>query len=259
MNSLFRFNSSFTHFKLIPRSSIQGQSEGRKCAIFTRLTPVLIGFYFVSFVAFLNLAFIHQANANEARPGEVGACVICNDPGKVYQCTFKQSSYQPDTSGQTDVSRQPEVTGQSPTVNIKGLQFACIQEIAQYGGHAQCAAVRKSFKDCNGEVYQLKNSASVEQILIPATPKPEQELQESNVEPSKKEQPTLVGETQKTYKKTTKTVKKTFDKTSNTVKKTYDKTSNVVKKSVKSVGQGIGDAASTTYECLTSFFTKCGK
>lgn len=247
MNRLFRFQSSFSHFKLTLSSSTQGQSENHNCAIFTLFTLGLIGFYFVSFFALSNLAFIHQANANEAQPGEVGACVICNDPGKVYQCTFKQSSYQPD------------VSGQSPTVNIKGLQFACIQEIAQYGGHAQCAAVRKSFKDCNGEVYQLKNSASVEQVLIPATPKPEQDLKESNVEPPKKDQPTLVGETQKTYKKTTKTVKKTFDKTSKTVKKTYDKTSNVVKKSVKSVGQGIGDAASTTYECLTSFFTKCGK
>lgn len=259
MNSLFRFQSSFSHFKLTLSSSSQGQTDAHNCAIFKLFTLGLIGFYFVSFFALSNLAFIHQANANEVQPGEVGACVICNDPGKVYQCTFKQSSYQPDASGQTDVSRQPEVTGQSPTVNIKGLQFACIQEIAQYGGHAQCAAVRKSFKDCNGEVYQLKNSASVEQVLIPATPKPEQDLKESNVEPPKKDQPTLVGETQKTYKKTTKTVKKTFDKTSKTVKKTYDKTSNVVKKSVKSVGQGIGDAASTTYECLTSFFTKCGK
>jgi|GEM_PF-6934007 len=248
MNCLFRFRSPLDPLQFFPKHSLAG-----KCKRLTlKISRIgLIGLYCVSFFALSNFeisnfTLINQAIANEATSSEVGACVICNDPGKVYQCTYKQSSYQPDASGQL------------PTINIKGLHFACIQEIAQYGGHGQCAAVRKSFKDCNGEIYQLKNSSSVEQILVPAKPKPDQLQQESNVEPTEKDQPTLVGETKKTYKKTTKTVKKTFNNTSKTVKKTYDNTSNVVKKSVKSVGQGIGDAASTTYECLTSFFTKCG-
>lgn len=237
MNCQFRFNSSLDLITPIHRVVLVG-----KRLAFEVIIVGITGLYCVSFFSTLD-----KAMANEATSSEAGACVICNDPGKVYQCTFKSSSYQPDTAGQ------------SRTINIKGLHFACIQEIAQYGGHGQCAAVRKSINDCNGEIYQLKNKASVEQILVPVKPETDQLPQESNAKSPQKDQPTLVGETKKTYKKTTKSVKKTFDNTSKTVKKTYDKTSTVVKKSVKSVGQGIGDAASTTYDCLTSFFTKCGK
>lgn len=206
----------------------------------------ILSFCFIT--AALSVAFQTKALAADPHSEVIGACVICNDPGKVYQCTYKPSTY------------HPETTGHSPSINIKGLQFACIQEIAQYGGHGQCAADRRSYENCNGEVYHLKNSRAVEQIFVPAhKPKDDQSLQGQELKPTKKPQPTLVDETQKTYKKTTKTVKKTINKTTKSVQKTYDKTSDVVKKSVKSVGKGIGDAASTTYDCLTSFFQKCGK
>lgn len=212
-------------------------------------TCLFVAFYCSMVISLtLSLSFSTQVLATDTHSETVGACVICNDPGKVYQCTYKPSSY------------QPEATGLSPTINIKGLQFACIQEIAQYGGHGQCAADRRSYENCKGEVYHLKNTRSVEQLYSPANkPKDDQTPYERNLKPAEKPQPTLVDETKKTYKKTSKTVKKTLDKTTKTVQKTYDKTSNVVKKSVKQVGKGIGDAASTTYDCLTSFFQKCGK
>ena len=196
----------------------------------------------------LGLSFLFPLSllhANELEGEGYTACVVCNEPGKVYQC-----KYQPQTLN-TETPSSPL------TINVKGLQFACIQEIAQYGGHGQCAYVRKSSTDCNGEIYTLKNTSSIEQVRSPQTIDEGQSSTDEALKPKEKPQPTLVDETKKTYKTTTKSVQKTFDKTSETVKKTYDKTSNAVKDSVKSVGQGIGDAASTTYKCITSFFQKC--
>lgn len=200
------------------------------------------------FIFSLGLFFIFPLSllhANELEGEGYTACVVCNEPGKVYQCR-----YQPN-----DINT--ETTSTPLTINVKGLQFACIQEIAQYGGHGQCAYVRKSSTDCNGEIYTLKNTSSIEQVRLPQTFDEDQFNTDEALKPKEKSQPTLVDETKKTYKNTTKSVQKTFDKTSKTVKKTYDKTSDVVKDSVKSVGQGIGDAASTTYKCITSFFQKC--
>lgn len=180
--------------------------------------------------------------AKQAHAAEASACVICNDPGKVYQCNYKSAlGYTP--------ANQSQIT----TINIKGLQFACIQEIAQYGGHSQCAAARRTVAECNGELYNLKNNASLEQKVTPVEQVDAAEGAQGQPLPKDKPQPTLVGETEKTYKKTTKSVKKTYNKTTQTVKKTFDKTTSAV----KTVGKGIGNAASTTYNCLTSFFKKC--
>ena len=193
-----------------------------------------------------SILFSHSLlHANEINGEGYSACVVCNELGKVYQCR-----YQPNQLN-TDPSAIP------PVINVKGLQFACIQEIAQYGGHGQCAYVKKSSADCNGEIYTLKNTSSIEQDYLPQTAGDDQSSTDGALKTQKKAQPTLVDETKKTYKNTAKSVQKTFDTTSKTVKKTYDKTSDVVKDSVKSVGQGIGDAASTTYKCITSFFQKC--
>lgn len=215
-----------------------------------RLFFALLGRSIFATIFFLSLAFTFVNSATLLKANELDergytACVVCNDPGKVYQCSYRPNELF------TENSSSP------PTINIKGLQFACIQEIAQYGGHGQCAYVRKSSKDCNGEIYTLRNSSSIEQVRAPQTLDEDQSSTDGAIKPKEKSQPTLVDETKKTYKKTTKSVQKTLDKTSNTVKKTYDKTSDVVKDSVKSVGQGIGDAASTTYKCITSFFQKC--
>ena len=204
----------------------------------------------VSSLTFFLISALHSASlvrANELHLGKYSACVVCNEPGKVYLCTYSTKAQSLDGG----VSL--------PTINIKGLQFACIQEIAQYGGHGQCAYVRKSLADCKGEEYTLKNTAAVEQKRTPET----NEGDHADVDEALKEkdtsQPTLVDETKKTYNSATKSVKKTIDNTSKTVQKTYDKTTDAVKDSVKSVGKGIGNAASTTYKCVTSFFQKCGE
>ncbi len=172
---------------------------------------------------------------------EMSVCVICNDPGKVYQCRFG--------TAETQSGYQPDQTTNLNNVNIKGLEFSCIQEIAQYGAHGQCAANRKNPTECGGELYYLKNRSAVE--LKPDNQPEEQPIEAAR--PPKQKPPTLVDETKKTYKQTTKSVQKGYNKTTETVKKGYDST----KSTVKSVGETIGDAATTTYKCITSFFNKC--
>lgn len=170
---------------------------------------------------------------------QYSVCVICNDPGKVYQCSI-------DFEPAGGVFREP---------NEKGIQFACIQEVAKYGNHGQCAASRKTASECGGEPYTLKNQA----MLYQPPKNLEQETEElSNTPPPAtppKKQPTLVETTEKTYDKAKETVSKSYEKTSDTVKSGYDKT----KDTVKSVGDTIGSAAKTTYKCLTSFFQKCSE
>jgi len=165
---------------------------------------------------------------------QLSVCVVCNDPGKVYQCTF-------DTV---------DVANASP--NIRGFHFACIKELAQYGEHSQCAARRNDTIACNGEPYSLKNAQSLY--------KPEQNdepLAESAPDsptPTKsKKQPTLVDSTSKTYKKAIDSVGQGYENTKKTVKKGYKSTT----KTVKSVGDKINDAAKTTYDCVMSLFSDC--
>ena len=160
----------------------------------------------------------------------INICVICNEPSKVYQCTLDSA---------------PHITP-----NKKGVQFACIQEIAQYGGHGQCATLRKDEESCQGEPYRLKNTAVLYQPPETGQPEPEQ-----TVQPHK---PNLMDDAKTTFKKTQKTVEKGYDSTKETVKKGYETTTTTVEKTAKKVGNSISDAASTTYECLTSFFKKCG-
>lgn len=173
----------------------------------------------------------------------INICVICNDPGKVYQCGI---AYEPVSETLSEPNRQ-------------GLQLACIQEIAKYGNHSQCASSRKTGDACGGEPYTLKDQSSlytpretvVETDAPPADISPTPEIQKQKPE----EQPTLVDSTEKTYEQAKETVKDSYEKTSETVKTGYDKT----KTTVKTVGDSIGSAAKTTYNCLTSFFTKCSE
>ncbi len=160
----------------------------------------------------------------------INICVICNEPGKVYQCTLDSPA--------------------PVTPNKKGVQFACIQEIAQYGAHGQCATLRKDEESCQGAPYRLKNTAALYQPPETSEPEPAQ-----TVQPHK---PNLVDDAKTTFKNTQETVEKGYDSTKETVKKGYETTTKTVEKTAKKVGNSITDAASTTYECLTSFFKKCG-
>lgn len=201
-----------------------------------------------------------QADAPPLRNAENSVCVICNEPGKVYQCYYpapdgvlakpQSDQYLPDQ----EVKKVERVA----PVNVRGLQFACIQELAQYGNHGQCAADRKTTAECGGEPYDLKQTAALNGGDVTPSTIDQTEGNAAEVAPVQKK-PTLVDETKKTYQKTTETVKKGYNSTADTVESGYKKTSKTVKKTVETVGDSIGDAAKTTYKCLTSFFQKCGK
>lgn len=195
-----------------------------------------------------------QADTPHVRNAENSVCVICNEPGKVYQCYYpapdgvshqaQSNQYLPDQEAQKVEKVLP--------VNVRGLQFACIQEIAQYGNHGQCAAARKTAAECGGEPYDLKQTEILKEKNAAPAVEQAQEPQEKVVPAPNK--PTLVDETKKSYKKTSETVKKGYKSTADTVESGFKKTT----KTVKNVGDKIGDAAKTTYKCLTSFFQKCG-
>ncbi len=165
---------------------------------------------------------------------QLSVCVVCNDPGKVYQCTFNTV----------------DVGNVSP--NIRGFHFACIKELAQYGEHSQCAARRNDTIACSGEPYTLKNAQSLYKPELEAEALAEGE-QEISPPSQQKKQPTLVDSTSKTYKKAVDSVEQGYESTKETVKKGYKSTT----KTVKSVGDKINDAAKTTYDCVMSLFSDC--
>lgn len=179
------------------------------------------------------IALMTLSAPSELRADPYTVCIICNEPGKIYQCSLEMP-----------LNKVP---------NQKGVQFACIKEIAQYGDHGQCATVRKAPGTCQGEPYRLKNTA---ELWAPQQTDQEREQQAEKAAPPVR--PNLVDDAKTTYKNTKETVEKGYDKTKETVKEGYDKTTSTVTKTVKNVGDSISDAASTTYDCLTSFFQKCG-
>lgn len=184
------------------------------------------------YVAFSGVLILSLFPIRPAIAGDISTCVICNEPNKVYQCTYSS----------------PELT--SSTVNLNGLQFACIKEVAQYGSHSQCAANRKSVIECNGEPYSLKNGSQLLQQT--QTPTPDIEMQAEKTPPVK-QPPTLVDSTNKTIRNTKNSLKKGLDNTKNNIQKGYDKT----KDAVNTVGKGIKGASKSTYECVMSFFKNC--
>ena len=201
-------------------------------------------FEYRSFIFVFISAFITPLSV---QAGNGTVCVICNEPAKVYQCNFGTGDNLSSLAG----------------LNTKGLQFSCIQEIADYGGHGQCAAARRSEQNCNGEPYQLKSSPPG---LNDADGDDTYQENAENYGPETSEQPdteikeeksTLVDATKNTYKNTASGIKKGYNKTTETVEKGYKKTTSAVKNTVKSIGSTIGDAASGTYDCVVSLFSDC--
>lgn len=225
---------------MLPQSPVFRATARRIISIAAQKWPPLI-FKGQPLILVLTIALMATIPIKNLRAETQTVCVICNDPNKVYQCNYNL----PDTTG--------------VSLNIKGLQFACIKEIAQYGEHGQCAAARNVNNNCRGEPYALKNAGGLYKPELENLTTTEQQEDEAAPPPAEKQQPpTLADETVKTYEKTKETVKSGYDKTKETVSEGYDKTSKTVKKTVNSVGKTINDAASTTYECLKSFFSDCG-
>jgi len=186
------------------------------------------------FAGFSVFLMVEKASAET-----INVCVICNDPGKVYQCAYNAP------------------LSSSSVVNLQGLQFACIQEIAEFGNHSQCAANRKTVVECNGIAYSLKHTP----VQVPAVQLQEEGLDASPSEEltqtPKEQPPTLVDSTAKTFNKTKDTVEKGYETTKDTVKDGYKTTTSTISETAKSVGSTISDAASSTYNCLTSLFSNC--
>ncbi len=145
-------------------------------------------------------------------------CVVCSEPAATYRCAVEKS----------------DKLARLGTIADKALQHVCIKEMARLKGHASCAVSRDATPaTCQGLVQEIPLASLVaapsEQAAVsPPAPEPA-------VPPPAK----------------------TSDGPPRTVQELAERTSETSKKQLKSVGDGIGDAASKTWECLTTLFKRC--
>jgi len=170
-------------------------------------------------------------------------CVTCTRPDAKYRCII---------GGDASISAR----------STRG-QMLCITQLAQRGGHASCSVSRSATEPCEGQVKTVMFPAGeptdtppVAETLPPAAapaaapgaappPAAPSALTEGAPPPPAAPQPApaTVGEfAQKTAKDTGEGLKKAGDAVTTTVDKT---------------GKAIGQAASKTWKCLTSFFGDC--
>jgi len=184
-------------------------------------------------------------------------CVSCKDPDRTYVC-------------------QLETPHASPS--DKGLQLYCIIRISKDGGHKSCAIDNQDTTQCAGPVRTYAFDAPVisPQLRDAAQryrksrdrDKPEQTLP-----PQKGGEPeTLIEMTGRAANASRKGIKKTGQAVTGAVGATtatvgkavrgagkgVTKTVRKVGSTTKKTGSAVGSAAKTAYDCLRSWFRKCG-
>ncbi len=178
-------------------------------------------------------------------------CVTCAAPDMTYRCNVESG----------DV-----------VLNGSSLQLYCIRELARLGNHASCSVKRRRAVACAGETRTLVYGAPGQTPQSPAiasTPNaagnaadetnsqaagtgPIQLAPQDNVV-----SPPVLVPLPKPVKGPPKTVEEMAKRAAKTSKKQLNKAGNVVVGGVKSAGKSVGNAAKTTWRCLSSLFTKC--
>ena len=201
-------------------------------------------------------------------PGWTGQdyCVTCAGPDKIYLCTV-------DTGGAASAGLSQ--------------QLYCIRELARQGGHDSCSVKRKAQAGCNGEPHTLVyggDNGSIGGPVIVTTPKivttpdarPEPDVRQTDAEatPNPSAQPAdssgqpgagdpaaistpAIAKPPPAAKGPPKTVVELAKRAAASSKKQLSNAGQAVKGGVKSAGKTVGKAAKKTWDCLTSFFTKC--
>lgn len=154
-------------------------------------------------------------------------CVACTGPDAVYRCVV---------DGAQPGGRQP-------------LQVLCVTTMAKQGGHESCSVSRGTVFDCKGPVKRIdwaslnapaatpappQASAPPPKSALPASPPPPDAKPDPQAEPK-----TLVDLAKQNNEK-------------------MKKANEDFKESVKSANKKFGDAAKKTWDCMASFFTRCG-
>ena len=188
------------------------------------------------------LAGLMLASAS-ARAQETDYCISCTNPDQTYIC------------------RVTAQNGQS-----QGQQLFCIMNIARENSHDSCKAAAQQ-GSCSGTLvlYDVSNLApaptppTASEATAAATPPAQAagNMGHATVKQANKKQApkTLVEFTKKTAKNTNKGFKNLGKDTGKAIKKTGSK----ITKFTKKVGKNISKATKTTFRCITSLFSKCGK
>jgi len=163
----------------------------------------------------------------------VSACVICMAPARTYACEV--------------LLPEQGTMAQSP-------QLFCASELANANGHKSCLVVRSAETACDGERITLAYTGP---IANPEPLEPETPAQpKANIQPPK----TLVEATDRAIKSTGRQIKKAGDAVSEagkTVGSITKSTGKKIKDTGTSVGQTVGKAAKSTWDCIVSLFQSC--
>ena len=168
-----------------------------------------------------------------ALAGPAGAqeyCVACTEPNAVYRCVI---------DGAQPGGSQP-------------LQMLCITAMAKQGSHGTCGIKRGTVFDCDGQVKRVPWSAI--NAPPPAPAAPAAPAKQSAVEPP---QPAAPAGTKADPEEPPQTIlemaKRANEKTAEQMKKANDN----MKEQAKSTGEAFAKASKKTWDCVSSFFTRC--
>ena len=171
-----------------------------------------------------------------ADASETTFCVTCTEPAKTYTCTVDTPEAFPGT---------------------RALRLYCMVRTAKDGNHKTCGAKLSAASACSGvpKTYTYKGPA----IPTALQSKAEKFLKKSQTGPdetgdSDDDKPDTV------VKLTTRAVKssrKGLSSAGSGVRNVTRGTTQRVGGAVRGAGAGVGNAAKTTYNCITSLFRDC--
>jgi hypothetical protein len=145
-------------------------------------------------------------------------CVACSGPNGLYRCIIDNA--------------QPG-GGQS-------LQALCTTTLAREGKHASCNVTGGTVFQCDGQIRRIPwRSVSRE----PAPANVQAPAPAAKAEPKADEPPRTMVDL----------MKRNNEQAAEQIKKNNE----AIKEQTKSVGEAIGSATKKTWDCMSSFFTRC--
>jgi hypothetical protein len=150
-------------------------------------------------------------------------CVACTEPKALYRCVI---------DGAQPGGGQP-------------LQLLCITAMAKDGGHATCSVKRGTVFECDGIIRRVPWTA-----LNASEPQPAQPPVAS---PAPKSEPATAAKPEGPPQTVVEMAKRANEQTVKDMKQAGEK----MKEGAKSVGETIGTVTKKTWDCMTSFFTRC--
>ena len=158
--------------------------------------------------------------------GQAGAqeyCVSCTGPNAVYRCII---------DGAKPGGAQP-------------LQLLCVTTLAKEGGHATCSVKGGTVFACDGQIKRLSWAALNQAPEQPGQDKAERpaakaDAAKTDAKPADQDPPkTMVDLAKRANEQAAEQMKKANE-------------------NMKEQAKSFGNATKKTWECLTSFFTRCG-